>query len=783
VSTWLEPPAVEPSDALVGVAGHPLLAQILQRRGFNTPAAARAFLNPDAYAPTPPSALPDASVAADRLREAIDSGKRILVWGDFDVDGQTATSLLVSVIQRSGGHVRSYIPHRIREGHGIKPESLKAQLAGIDLLLTCDTGVDEHQAIAYARDRAITVIITDHHDLPPELPAADAIVDPKRLPLGHALRELPGVGVAYKLAQELYRLTGQPVEQAEQELDLVALGIVADVATQRDDTRYLLQRGLPRLRATRRVGLGALMSVAQLNPARLTTDHIGFSLGPRLNALGRLGDANLGVELLTTGDVTRAHILANQLEGLNSRRRLMTQQIYAAAQEQIAQQPSLLDYQALVLSGPRWHPGIIGIVASRLAEMYGSPTILISEGEDGHAKGSARSVPGVDIHAAITAVEPLLTSHGGHPGAAGLSLPNDHIAQFRRALSRAVGEIWDRSVSPGLAIDAELEWGELSLDLVQDLDALAPFGEGNPHIVLATQRLEAVSCSVFGRDRAHRRLSVRTADGTTREVIWWRGAEHAPPAGPFDLAYRLKASDYQGTASLQIEYVDARAVAAPPAVEVTPKIQVVDYRSALDPYRVLERLRSSESVVVWAEGYAPDRSPGIRRDQLETHARLVVWTPPPGPREWQATLERVAPEAVYLLAVSGAGTDPRHFMARLAGLVKYTLRRREGVADLEQLAAASAQRIETVRQGVLLLGARGDVQVIAQDDMVFQLAPGKTQTAAGTRAIETRLRALLQETAAYRAFFARADPERLIDAYRRDERKEQNGIPSTTSRP
>ncbi len=390
-------------------------------------------------------------------------------------------------------------------------------------------------------------------------------------------------------------------------------------------------------------------------------------------------------------------------------------------------------------------------------------------------------MPGVDIHAAITAVERLLTRHGGHPGAAGLSLPTEYIAEFRRALSRVVGEIWDRTVSPGLAIDAELDWNELSMDLVENLNTLAPFGEGNPHIVLATRGLEMVSVSVFGRDRAHRRLSVRSADGTTREVIWWRGAEHAPPAGAFDLAYRLKATDYQGTVSLQIEYVDARMVAPPPAVELPPKIRVVDYRSVGEPYRVLEQLRSSESVMVWAEGYAPDRAPGIRRDQLEKHASLVVWTPPPGPREFQAALERVAPDTVYLLAVSGAGTDPQRFMARLGGLLKYTLRRKNGSADLEQLAAASAQRIETVRQGLRLLNARGDIQIVAEDDTLYRLAPGQNQAGADIHEIEAGLRALLQETAAYRAFFARANPERLVDAYRRVETKEQNGISPTLS--
>jgi single-stranded-DNA-specific exonuclease len=761
MTTWFEPPRIQPSAALSRVTGHPLVARILVRRGFDAPSAARAFLDPDAYAPARSSELPDAPVGASRLRDAIDAGESVLVWGDFDVDGQTAAALLASVLARFGVRVRTYIPDRLREGHGIQLASLKTQLAGIDVLLTCDTGVSEHESIAFARQQGVAVIVTDHHDLPPRLPQAEAVINPKRLRSNHPLYELPGVGVAYKLMQELCRLTGQPIERIDEELDLVALGIVADVATQTGDTRYLLQRGMRRLRQTRRAGLRALMDVAQVSADFLTTDHIGFALGPRLNALGRLGDANLGVELLTTEDTTRAMILANQMEGLNGRRRLLTQQVRAAAQEQLAREPSLLDYQALVLSGPRWHPGVIGIVAGQLAELYGRPTVVISEQEDGLGHGSARSVTSVNVHAAITAAGNLLTQYGGHPGAAGLSLPVDRIAEFRRAFSSAVGEVWDRASVPGLVIDAELGWHEPSLELVNALNALAPFGEGNPPVVLASRGLEVTSASVFGRDRAHRRLNIQGSEGITREVIWWRGAEHPAPAGVLDLAYVLKASDYSGTPSLQIEYVDARTVAIPPAVEILPTLEIVDHRSAPDPARVLKRLRAAEAVAVWAEGYPAGQSPGVRRDRLSPAPALAVWTTPPGPRELQATLERVSPQTIYLFAVPNEGIKPDGFILRLAGLIRHALRRKTGIADVEQLAAASGQRIETVREGILLLSARGDVKIIEEKDVTFRLAPGDGPESPDLDLTQTRLHALLQETAAYRVFFARTSAEQL----------------------
>jgi single-stranded-DNA-specific exonuclease len=763
VDTWQYPQPIEISDALRRTVGHPLIAEVLTRRGVDDPDAARAFLDPEAYVASPASAIPDLASAAAGLVEALDRGERILVWGDFDVDGQTATSLLFSALRDLGAQVRAYIPRRLQEGHGIRLPSLRQRLLGTDVLLTCDTGVSEHEAIAYANAQDVTVIVTDHHDLPPTLPPADAVVDPKRLPEEHPLRELPGVAVAYKLIQELHRLLGHPLEETEATLDLVALGIVADVALQTADTRYLLQLGMQRLRSTRRIGLQALMASAQIEPTHLTTDHIGFGLGPRLNALGRLGDANLAVELLTTDDLIRARTLAAQLEGLNSRRRLLTEQIYAAAQHQIAEKPELLDFSALVVSGPRWHPGVIGIVASRLVEKYERPVVMISEADDGVAQGSARSVAAVDIHAAITAAEDLLSAHGGHPGAAGLSLPVEAIDRFRRALSRAVDGIWDRGAAAGLKLDATLPWQAPSLELVDILNRLAPFGHGNPPVTLLSRDLELVSHRLVGRDQAHRVLSIQDSSGTTRDVIWWRGAEHPLPSEHFDLAYYLKASDYRGERSLQLEYIDGRLVSPPTVIPSAPSLQIMDQRGSRAPQRALERLQQSGiSVTVWAEGYAAHASPGLRRDRLIPADALVIWTPPPGPRELQAVLDNVSPTTVHLFAVAAPGIDPSGFVRRLAGLVKYTLRRKAGVADLAELAAASGQRMESVRLGIRLLHARGDLHIVAEGDSEMQIAPGDGKPGSSLEESRAELEALLNETAAYRAYFARAPAGRLL---------------------
>jgi single-stranded-DNA-specific exonuclease len=311
---WIfpEPLAIDSAFANA-VGGDPLVAQLLARRGIVTPESAAALLDADRYVPTQPFELPDLAVAADRLYRAATRGEKIAVWGDFDADGQTATTLLVSLLRDLQADVIFHIPQRLTESHGIKLEPLKQLLdQRVNVLLTCDTGIAEHEAIAFARAQGVSVLVTDHHDLPDELPRADALINPKRLPSTHPLRSLPGVGVAFKLAQQVWQLAGEP-DRADEYLDLVALGVVADVAELTADTRYLLQRGLDRLRHTQRLGLQAVLTLARIDATNLASEHIGFGLGPRLNALGRLGDANLAVELLTTANLTRARILASQL--------------------------------------------------------------------------------------------------------------------------------------------------------------------------------------------------------------------------------------------------------------------------------------------------------------------------------------------------------------------------------------------------------------------------------------------------------------------------------------
>ncbi|MCY4061921.1 MAG: single-stranded-DNA-specific exonuclease RecJ [Chloroflexi bacterium] len=748
---WQEPAPIElPKPLADFVGGHELVAQYLARLGITSVPAAERYLSPEKYRPASPNDLPDIDRAVERLGRAIRDRERILIWGDFDVDGQTSTALLYSALKRRGAQVSYHVPNRFSEGHGIHLPTLKNHLdCGVDLLLTCDTGVSAHEAIRYAASRGVDTIITDHHALPETLPDAFAVVNPRRTPEGHPLLELPGVGVAYKLIEALYR-----GDDTDFLLDLVALGIVADVIVQVDDTRYLLQRGLDKLRENQRLGLKAILERAEIPPAELNEGHIGFAIAPRLNALGRLADANPAVELLTTDDWGRARILANTLESYNARRKFLSNQVYESAIAQINAEPWLLEYAALVLSHADWHSGVIGIVAGRLVEEYGLPVVLIAA-PDETGRGSARSIDGVDITAALGEVANYLHRYGGHSMAAGLSLPADEVFQFRRALSRTIRQMaGDAPRTPTLTIDGYLKLSDISLDFTADIERLAPFGNGNPPLTLATRNLRVASRRGLGRRGEHLQVEVDDEQGRRQRVIWWRGASGDLPGGRFDLAYTLRTSVFKGEREALVEWLDYRPTDSE-SIDVEaeePACELLDMRLSTDPQADLAEAREAfPSAVVWAEVETADGA--VDRLGLRSSETLIVSTIPPSAEIWSAALATVNPERLILFGLRPGTETARDFLARLAALVKFAVNQRDGTAALEVLAAALGERERSVQVGLQVLRALGklDYQVGASGEFRVKLADSAPSDQLA--ALQKRLSLLLRESRAYRNYW------------------------------
>ncbi len=781
MKSWIEPSNISlPDEFSRQIGGNPLVAKTLYRRGQTTTQASQAFLNPEFYQPSSSYDLPGMDIAVERLQSAIKKKETICVWGDFDVDGQTATALLVSALRNLGGQVIYHIPIRATESHGINRPVLEKILDGDQtatygwieglappsLILTCDTGISAHEALSYADATGVDVLVTDHHELPPELPSALAMINPKFLAPNHPLNTLPGVGVAYKLAEALSRQYGTHLDE-DHALAMVALGVVADLAIQTGEARYLLQLGLQKLRQTILPGIQTLAELAEVNLLNLNEEHIAFELAPRLNALGRLGDANHAVELLTTQDVKRARLLANQLEGMNNQRRLQTELVFQAALSQIEREPTLLDQPALVLSHPSWPSGVIGIVASRLVEHYHKPVALIATPEGALGRGSARSIEGVHITEMLRANAGLLSGYGGHAMAAGFSIDPQQIPVFRRALNRSLQNLGAIPESR-LQIDGYLDLKELNLDLVADLERLAPFGMGNPPLILVSRNVRISNFSSVGKNQEHLLLTVTHPSGYNQRVVWWQGAGWPRPEGAFDLAYTVRATSYRGQPAIQVEWVDYRPIvdelqSIPPAI----LCEAIDHRNDRYPLSSLKKLMDSSAIQVWAEASAAAKLSAqnvsvCSRLELIPSQSLLIWTPPPSFEILTEVFAIVRPQKVYLFSVMPETDRLDELLKRLIGLVKYSLQNQGDYIEVNKLASSLAQREITTRKGLAWMAAMGYISLEEASPGQFHLAYGGVQELALAHHLVEELDGLLAETRAFRAYYNYADPLKLI---------------------
>jgi len=678
---------------------------------------------------------------------------------------QSLVSLAANVIY--------HIPIRAVSSHGVHISELADIIdRGAKLILTCDTGITAHETVEYAKSRGVDFVITDHHD--PillaeqngaqskrfDLPDAVALINPKLLPDGHPLSTLAGVGVAYKLAEAL--LIKNHKSEIENLLDLVALGLVADVALLKGDTRALAQKGLQALRVTKRLGLQTIMEMAGVQPETANEETIGFTLAPRLNALGRLGDANPAVELLTTDDPVRARVLATQLEGLNSQRRLLTSQVYRAAEAQLREDPSLLEQPVIVLGHPSWPGGVVGIVASRLKDRYNKPVILLNTAEGEPARGSARSIDGLHITEAIATQKDLLLNFGGHPMAAGLSLEQENLPAFRKGLGKIIAALLGDVLyeEPSLQIDAWLPLDELTLDLANSIEQLAPFGAGNPPMTFASRNVQLKAVAKIGKTQEHLRLNIEDEHGNTNSILWWNGVDDDLPrtGTKVDIAYSLRASTYRGERQLALEYVDFRVVEEKPVEVKLKKVEVVDFRQNAEQ---LSRL----TVQVFAEGDDKKQVNGVDRYSLQNTDELAIYTTPPGPGELKALLEQVKPNKVYLFAQNPPFEKTDEFLKKLAGMAKFVIAKRNGKTTLPELAAATTQREATVRIGLEWLAAGGHVTTLAEED-ALSLSTGEGEgNQYAQKELYVAIKGLLEETAAYRNYVARTkDPMSLFNS-------------------
>ncbi|NOT34987.1 MAG: single-stranded-DNA-specific exonuclease RecJ [Candidatus Eisenbacteria bacterium] len=529
------------------------IADALVRRGVRDPEAASAFLSPSLDALHDPLALRDMDRALARVNRALAANERILVQGDYDVDGITSTFLLVSVLRSLGGQAAPRIPHRTRDGYGLTVAAVDAaQRAGVQLIVTVDCGITANEPIDHARSLGIDVVVTDHHEPGPTLPNAEAVVNPIRPGCEYPFKSLAGVGVTFKLVQALFEARGR-AEAAFEALDLVALGTIADVVPLIGENRILARHGLASLAATTRPGLRELMRVAGVDGRRLTDVHVAFMLAPRINAAGRMGHADQALELLFARDEVEGRRLAEVLERENQKRRKFDESAAREASERVVSQLGWPGPASLVLWDEHWHPGVVGIVASRLVERFQRPALLVAlDGDLG--RGSARTTGGIDLTEILAGCDDLLATWGGHAAAAGFTLRRDQLVPFRTRVESLVAARLDpEACVPRVDHDAELTLAECSLELIEWIDRMAPFGLANPepHFLI-----RGVTIDQLGRvgDGRHLKLQIRDGAAALEAIGFGLGETAAGIArgARVDLVAVPTRNEWNGTTRLQL---------------------------------------------------------------------------------------------------------------------------------------------------------------------------------------------------------------------------------------
>lgn len=550
---------------------HPLLAQILFNRGITDPAEADAFLSGRARF-TDPFRMKGIPTAVSRIRAAIRAREPVVVYGDFDADGVTATALLVQTLRALGAEVRPYIPHRVDEGYGLHRDALDRLAAeGARLVITVDCGIRSAREVEHGNALGLDMIVTDHHSIQHDadghdlLPPALTVINPKQEGETYPFADFAGVGLAFKLAQALLLaeqreplLSRPPALQERDLLDLVALGTVADLAPLLGENRNLVQRGLEELNKPRRPGIQAMLEEARLTPGKVDATAIGFVLGPRINAAGRLASASLSYDLLTAADALTARALAERLGELNRDRQNRTQQLVDLAKARIGQ--AVANRYLYLVADRDFHPGIVGLVAGRLAEELYRPA-LVAEVTDYETHGSARSIPEFNVTAALDACRDLLIRHGGHAAAAGFAVKNENLPALQARLEAiAEKELAHQDLMPSLAIDAEVSLADFDFAFVQQMAQLEPCGYANPQPVFVSLGLEVISARPVGAEGRHLKLQVRPprSQAIWDAIAFGMGDWFSGLPRRIDLAYAIEINEFNGRRTLQLNVKDIR---------------------------------------------------------------------------------------------------------------------------------------------------------------------------------------------------------------------------------
>lgn len=706
---WLIPAPIRIPPELIAAAGDALVGEILYRRGYTTVDRITDFLQ-KTYTACDFSGHELLIPVIGRIEQAVAAQEKITVYGDYDVDGITSTALWIQTLRCLGAQVSYHVPHRFDEGYGVNADVIRAlAAAGTRLIITCDCGISNAAEIEEAKSLGIDVLVTDHHELPARLPAVP-IFNPKMLPPDHPAFMLPGVGASFIVAKELLRRAGKEA-LADELLDLLALGIIADVVPLAKDNRWYLKKGLPRLLTSKRPGLKALLGLARIHPLYGTEEDIAFQVIPRLNAAGRLASASLAVELMLTSDQSTADKLAAELNRLNEIRKVLCERMLREAAEQFEKQG---DVVAIILYKEDWHEGVMGIVAGRLAEQFSKPALLMTRKENGLITGSARSGGVINIFQVLLGCADLLVKYGGHEGAAGYALQAENLESFRERVLQTVSETAPVEEEARI-IDASLCPSQVNMDFYHRVREIGPFGAGNPAPVFCLDG-ELINNQLIKTGSAHRRLRF-AKNGRTAEAVWWHSGQTVVDGRERFIA-KLRLNLYRDNVSLQLDIQDVIAFTTLSSPQPVTIGQLIDMRG-----RNGNELQALfPQALFFGEGVTQN---GVSRLELTARDTLVMLTVPPNEAIWAEIIRKVAPRRIVLAWKTGTNEETDMFVhawQQLRGIIKYALRIYQGVITPQRAAARLGWTGEMVTAGLQALADIGLIQIAPLDDGKLSLS-------------------------------------------------------------
>ena len=746
----------EPSAELVEYLKSKKLACLAKKRGLDTKDKLIQFLEIDKYIPLNLDDFPKIYKIADFILQHIKNGSKILIYGDYDVDGITSTSILFGALSQLSDQINYHIPDRFKEGYGLNKKVLAGYQAEMDLVISCDCGISNYDEVKFAKEAGMDFVVTDHHDLPDKLPPADYVISPRLLPEDHQGYWLPGAGMAYFLIKAIFEKADKTGEE-EDYLDLLLLAIIADVVPLKGENRYLFKTGLKKLQFTERIGLKALYNELDINPLEINEKTLGFQIGPLLNSAGRVDSAEKGLELLLAEDKSKAAGLAAELSQINDYRKKISQQIYLELEKEINPQKR----KALISYNSDWHQGVIGIAAGRVTENYQIPAVLMTSTLDGEfITGSARSIEGININNLISECSDLLEKHGGHAAAAGFSLKKDRLEKFKLRLQRLIDQKLDKLESDfKIKTDLNLELCQINEEFYQSLRRFAPFGESNPEPLFYLEA-DVISSRKISSGR-HKRLILSSDDNRITALWWWSGEvenNYTQKA-----ACNLTENNYRGNKNLQLVLKALKPLKDKSKnfhfkKEKKNSVKIIDWREK----NISEIQTRSVNTVYFAEGLQEyNFYPLVNRNYYRKAEKLVLITLPSSPAVLKEALLSTAAEKLILINSRNDVITFNDFIKKVLSLLKYSLKNKNGIFNLEEAALALEVEEITIKRALDFLRAEAFIsyEYISHREVLITKNGEKNLGQANLN--KKNLKNLLKESSAFKRFIKNKDAAKI----------------------